>query len=62
MEGYAGLTMRLVAGNTGSGVYKDRLYEDVVINLQHVEELRQVTNTEVRTPSPGLVSRLYGQS
>ena len=41
-------TFRLIAGNTGAGVYHDWPLEQVLINIHGVSELNGITVTKVR--------------
>jgi xanthine dehydrogenase iron-sulfur cluster and FAD-binding subunit A len=50
----AGRPFRLLAGNTGVGVYKNWPDEPVLISLNRVQELRAVSKVQV-TPSLGLL-------
>lgn len=43
----AGRRFRVLAGNTGAGVYKDWPDEPVLVSLARVEELRQVSKVQV---------------
>ena len=44
--------MRLVAGNTGFGIYKEWLPEDHLIDVKQVPELRRLSLSEVGLPIP----------
>ncbi len=48
---------RLLAGNTGVGVYKNWPDEPVLISLNRVQELRAVSKVQV-TPLLGLLGRV----
>lgn len=54
--------MRLVAGNTGYGIYKEWLPEDHLIDIKQIPELRRLTLSKVRLaqqstnlPPPGQI-------
>ena len=42
--------MRLVAGNTGFGIYKEWLPEDHLIDVKEVPELRRLSLSKVLLP------------
>lgn len=50
--------MRLVAGNTGYGIYKDWLPEDHLIDIKQVPELRRLSLSKVRCANHGPISVL----
>ena len=42
-----GKSMRLVAGNTGYGIYKNWPNEDILINVKSVPDLHRITTSKV---------------
>ena len=50
--------MRLVAGNTGYGIYKEWLPEDHLIDIKQVPELRRLSLSKVPPAKHGPISAL----
>jgi len=50
--------VRLVAGNTGYGIYKEWLPEDHLIDVKQVPELRRLSLSKVRPVKHGPISVL----